>query len=668
MINFPLQTTQGGVDNDPQLSRESNGNDAAHTESAVVPTKSQNEGSSAPQLRKLVTNVTNSTNFSSRSDQSKESFDNQKKSAMANGPVIRMEAAYFQRYAMPESLFTALKDIFEAIIAHDSRIGVVVPIKFLDILRENNEAYRGTVHQDAHEFLNLLLNDVVDQVEQYSKKSANSPIPPALESRPAENNFVSSLPYKASSSWVHELFEGTLASETRCLSCENVSRVDEVFLDLSLDIEEHTSITNSLRKFSEEEMLCERNKFHCDRCGGLQEAEKRMKINRLPRVLALHLKRFKYYEQEARLHKLFHRVVFPFHLRLLNTTDDAEDPDRLYELYAVIVHLGTTPFHGHYVAIIKTQERGWLLFDDELVLPVDANYVRNFFGTGDSKSPACAYVLFYQETTMESVYREQDVDEPSGEEMPRFSGEPIVNAADGEEATSPMISPATDPVPASAVEDRELMAALENPVAGKPSSSPGPGLVTPTATELFNGSASKPSGHDLDQAPSKGESNLDTTPHTQNPRVSFEGEGADTIDTKASISENKPPKEHGRLHHAMSKGTLAGRFRNTSLSLKAKPKLWGSKDRGEMHKDIPKELPREPSKESADEIPTTSPMNPVSSSDRDDAPIEALPAIPAATERPDRPDKPEKAEKPEKPDKSRMGRFNIGRKKSGMFS
>jgi ubiquitin carboxyl-terminal hydrolase 9/13 len=153
-------------------------------------------------------------------------------------------------------------------------------------------------------------------------------------------------------------------------------------------------------------MLCERNKFHCDNCGGLQEAEKRMKIKRLPRILALHLKRFKYTEDLQRLQKLFHRVVYPYYLRLFNTTDDAEDPDRLYELYAVVVHIGGGPYHGHYVSIIKTQDRGWLLFDDEMVEPVDKAYVRNFFG-GENVL-ACAYVLFYQETTLEAMQKEME--------------------------------------------------------------------------------------------------------------------------------------------------------------------------------------------------------------------------------------------------------------------
>ena len=193
---------------------------------------------------------------------------------------------------------------------------------------------------------------------------------------------------KSNSGWVHELFEGTLTSETRCLTCENTSQRDEAFLDLSVDLEQHSSVTSCLRKFSEEEMLCERNKFHCDNCGGLQEAEKRMKIKRLPKILALHLKRFKYTEDLQRLQKLFHRVVYPFYLRLFNTTDEAEDPDRLYELYAVVVHIGGGPYHGHYVSIIKTQDRGWLLFDDEMVEPVDKAYVRNFFG-GEKRSCMC---------------------------------------------------------------------------------------------------------------------------------------------------------------------------------------------------------------------------------------------------------------------------------------
>jgi len=199
-----------------------------------------------------------------------------------------------------------------------------------------------------------------------------------------------------------------LVSETRCLTCETASQRDETFLDLSIDLEEHSSVTSCLSKFSAEEMLCERNKFHCDHCGGLQEAEKRMKVKKLPKVMALHLKRFKYSDDFTKLEKLFHRVVYPYHLRMFNTTDDADDADRLYELYAVVVHIGSNAYHGHYVSIIKTPDRGWLLFDDEMVEPVDKHFVRNFFG--DKPGTASAYVLLYQETTFEKVVAEQEAE------------------------------------------------------------------------------------------------------------------------------------------------------------------------------------------------------------------------------------------------------------------
>ncbi len=65
-----------------------------------------------------------------------------------------------------------------------------------------------------------------------------------------------------------------------------------------------------------------------------------MKVKKLPNVLALHLKRFKYMEELGRYTKLSYRVTFPLQLRLFNTSDDIVNPDRLYELFAVVVHIG----------------------------------------------------------------------------------------------------------------------------------------------------------------------------------------------------------------------------------------------------------------------------------------------------------------------------------------
>ncbi|KAG6290801.1 hypothetical protein E4U46_001549 [Claviceps purpurea] len=338
-----------------------------------------------------------------------------KKQAMQKGPILELSRDDSLPYGMEECTFTGLKDIFVALQDTTARTGILSPQRFLEVFKRDNEMFRNSMHQDAHEFYGLVLNDVITNVEQSARISR------ALEGRKEQDNLEQSVRNVVGSAlsnhaisgyqspgtgWVHDIFEGVLTSETRCLTCETASQRDETFLDLSIDLEQHASVTSCLRKFSAEEMLCERNKFHCDHCGGLQEAEKRMKVKRLPKILTLHLKRFKYTEDYSRLQKLFHRVVYPYHLRMFNTTDDAADPDRLYELYAVVVHIGGNAYHGHYVSIIKTPDRGWLLFDDEMVEPVDKHFVRNFFG--DKPGMATAYVLFYQETTFEKFRKEQE--------------------------------------------------------------------------------------------------------------------------------------------------------------------------------------------------------------------------------------------------------------------
>lgn len=336
-----------------------------------------------------------------------------KKQAMIKGPVLDL-SDNASAYGMDESTFTSVKDIFMAWIENNSRTGVLSPHRLLEIFRKENELFRTAMHQDAHEFYGLVLNDIIKNVEETAIKRQQEDkdgLKKSVQAALGDSRSVGALTDGTStpgSGWVHDIFEGVLTSETRCLTCESASQRDETFLDLSIDLEEHSSVTSCLRKFSAEEMLCERNKFHCDHCGGLQEAEKRMKIKRLPKILALHLKRFKYSEDYTKLEKLFHRVVYPYQLRMFNTTDEAQDPDRLYELYAVVVHIGGNAYHGHYVSVIKTKERGWLLFDDEMVEPVDKHYVRNFFG--DKPGTACAYVLFYQETTFEKMQAEQELE------------------------------------------------------------------------------------------------------------------------------------------------------------------------------------------------------------------------------------------------------------------
>jgi len=150
-----------------------------------------------------------------------------------------------------ETLLSCLADLFFSIATQKKKVGSIAPKKFIARLRKEKEEFDNYVQQDAHEFLNFLINHINEIIlaerNQGQKKSTTTNEPPEP-------------------TWVHEIFQGILTSETRCLNCETVSSKDENFFDLQVDVDQNTSITHCLRCFSNTETLCSDNKFKCDNC------------------------------------------------------------------------------------------------------------------------------------------------------------------------------------------------------------------------------------------------------------------------------------------------------------------------------------------------------------------------------------------------------------------
>ncbi|XP_026326651.1 ubiquitin carboxyl-terminal hydrolase 46 [Hyposmocoma kahamanoa] len=296
-----------------------------------------------------------------------------------------------------ETLLTCLADLFYSIATQKKKVGSIAPKKFIARLRKEKEEFDNYMQQDAHEFLNFLINHINEIILAERNQSTLKVQKNTSGENVQCNGTVPQPQQNTEPTWVHEIFQGTLTSETRCLNCETVSSKDEHFFDLQVDVGQNTSITHCLKCFSDTETLCNDNKFKCDNCSSYQEAQKRMRVKKLPLILALHLKRFKYMEQYNRHIKVSHRVVFPLELRLFNTSDDAVNPDRLYDLVAVVVHCGSGPNRGHYISIVKSHGF-WLLFDDDMVDKIDASAIEDFYGlTSDiQKSSETGYILFYQ--------------------------------------------------------------------------------------------------------------------------------------------------------------------------------------------------------------------------------------------------------------------------------
>lgn len=330
------------------------------------------------------TENTDSTAANSQQTRKALSTEQRKKAALIRGPILNID--HQLNDSSVRNLYYGLKDIFESITENMALTGVVSPISFVDTLKKENLLFSTMMHQDAHEFLNFLLNQLsefiqqdIDKIDEVTKKNKN---------------------------FIDSLFQGTLTYRIKCLTCDNTTCRDEPFLDFPIEVhdDEETDIQGLLQSYQQREMLSGFNKFYCNECCGLQEAVRMVGLKQLPHILALHLKRFKYSEEHNCNIKLFNKIHYPLTLDVCSSS--CSSVSKKYELAGIVVHMGGGPQHGHYVSLCKNDNFGWLLFDDETVEAVSEEAVLKF--VGDKETLTTAYVLFYKELTDEDRSDEEN--------------------------------------------------------------------------------------------------------------------------------------------------------------------------------------------------------------------------------------------------------------------
>ncbi|KPI98358.1 Ubiquitin carboxyl-terminal hydrolase 3 [Papilio xuthus] len=228
--------------------------------------------------------------------------------------------------------------------------------------------FRGYQQQDAHEFLRYVLDRLHTELQQL--------LPERAERSPA-------------ASIVTAVFGGTLQSEVRCLACGTESKKFDPFLDLSLELPEAgrhdapVSLAECLASFVQVEELADTERYYCSSCKCKQKSTKQFWIRRLPNVLCLHLKRFRWHNYFRT--KVDTSISFPLRALDMSRFVPGSPPrDHLYDLAAVIVHHGSGAGSGHYTAFAINEEQ-WFHFNDQTVRASDAAAVA-------SCKP---YILFY---------------------------------------------------------------------------------------------------------------------------------------------------------------------------------------------------------------------------------------------------------------------------------
>ena len=134
-------------------------------------------------------------------------------------------------------------------------------------------------------------------------------------------------------------------------------------------------IHDCLQKFVEMEELADSERFFCNVCKSKQPSTKKFWIRRLPNVLCLHVKRFRWTAYARTKLDIF--IEFPLNgldmsgylLKNLSGTRFSNAGSSLYDLAAVIVHHGTGAGSGHYTAFATNHQVGKLFFNHVVADP-----------------------------------------------------------------------------------------------------------------------------------------------------------------------------------------------------------------------------------------------------------------------------------------------------------
>jgi ubiquitin C-terminal hydrolase len=159
-------------------------------------------------------------------------------------------------------------------------------------------------------------------------------------------------------------FCGKINNTVVCNQCGGVNETKSDFAELVLHMHGKKTLEECLAHFLSEEKLCGENKYQCKACAGLTDATTKMNFVELPPTLNVQLLRFYFNLDLNQKQKSLSQLDIPSEWTL-TCVENGNEVEVTYHLTSVLLHLGATPYGGHYIAhLLDPSQNIWFEFDD----------------------------------------------------------------------------------------------------------------------------------------------------------------------------------------------------------------------------------------------------------------------------------------------------------------
>ena len=284
------------------------------------------------------------------------------------------------------------------------------PNSFKEVLSKENPLFDGIAANDSKDLINFLLERFHKELNEINTNITINNINENNNNYNIQQDqtnelfmlteFLKELK-KSYNSVISHLFYGVIETKSQCVECNTLKFNFQIYSFLEFPLEQVNLYCFNLRRrtllnkdgtnpdvdlyecfeyYEKVDLMTGDNQMYCNKCKKMCNAYYSTTIYSGPKYLIIHLNRGKGAIYEC-------NVNFYERLNLLNFIN-YKNGITVFELYAVICHIGPSSMSGHFVAYCKNRiDNKWYLYNDAFVSLCTRNY---------QYREGMPYILFYK--------------------------------------------------------------------------------------------------------------------------------------------------------------------------------------------------------------------------------------------------------------------------------